>query len=74
MKKYLCISLLAFAVAASAQQSNTPNAQSVIAIRAGSLIDGRSEKPRRDQVIIIRGNNIESIADAGSAKIPDIAY
>jgi imidazolonepropionase-like amidohydrolase len=39
-------------------------------IRAGSLIDGKSDKARRDQVIIVRGNHIESISDAANAKIP----
>ena len=37
---------------------------------AGSLIDGKSDKPRHDQVIMIRGNRIESVTDAASAKIP----
>jgi len=39
-------------------------------IRAGSLIDGKSDKPRSDQVIIIRGNRIESVSDSATAKIP----
>src|SRR5258708_2422042 len=39
-------------------------------IRAGSLIDGKSDKPRNDQVVIIRGSHIESISDAATAKIP----
>ncbi len=48
-------------------QSATPP---VTVIRAGTLIDGKSDKPRRDQVIVIRGNRIESVADAANAKIP----
>jgi imidazolonepropionase-like amidohydrolase len=39
-------------------------------IRAGTLIDGRSATPRRDQVIVVRGNRIETVGDAASAKIP----
>ena len=39
-------------------------------IRAGTLIDGKSDKPRANQVIVIRGNRIESVSDASSAKIP----
>ena len=39
-------------------------------IRAGTLIDGKSDKPRHDQVIVIRGNKIESISDAAGAKPP----
>jgi imidazolonepropionase-like amidohydrolase len=42
----------------------------VTVIRAGTLIDGKSEKPRANQVIVIRGNRIESVSDASSAKIP----
>jgi imidazolonepropionase-like amidohydrolase len=34
------------------------------------LIDGNSDSPRRDQVIVIRGNRIESVSDAARAKIP----
>jgi len=40
------------------------------AIRAGSLIDGKSDKLRHDQMVIIHGNRIESVGDAASAKIP----
>jgi imidazolonepropionase-like amidohydrolase len=39
-------------------------------IRAGTLIDGASAAPRKDQVIVIRGNRIESVGDAASAKVP----
>jgi len=42
----------------------------VTVIRAGTLIDGKSDQPRRDQIIVIRGNRIESVADAANAKIP----
>jgi imidazolonepropionase-like amidohydrolase len=42
----------------------------VTVIRAGMLIDGRSDQPRRDQVIVVRGNRIESVSDAATAKIP----
>ena len=44
--------------------------QSVTVIRAGVLIDGKSDNPRRDQVIVIRGNRIENVSDASNAKIP----
>jgi imidazolonepropionase-like amidohydrolase len=42
----------------------------VTAIRAGTLIDGKSSTPRRDQVIVVRGNRIESVGDVASAKVP----
>ena len=45
-------------------------ADAVTVIRAGTLIDGRSATPRRDQVIVVRGNRIESVGDAASAKVP----
>jgi imidazolonepropionase-like amidohydrolase len=58
---------LALAVSTFAQ---TPPSQSFTVIRAGVLIDGKSNQPRRDQVIIIRGNRIESVSDGAGAKIP----
>jgi imidazolonepropionase-like amidohydrolase len=54
---------------AGAQQPGPSFAQ-ITVIRAGTLIDGKSDKPRRDQVIVVRGNHIESVSDAASAKIP----
>jgi len=44
------------------------NDASYTAIRAGTLIDGHTVK--HDQVILIRGNLVESVGDAASAKIP----
>jgi imidazolonepropionase-like amidohydrolase len=66
---YGWILLLAVLIPAVAQQKdNAPD--SWTAIRAGSLIDGKSAAPRRDQVIVIHGNRIESVDDAATAKIP----
>jgi imidazolonepropionase-like amidohydrolase len=75
MKNYGWILLLAVVVPAAAQQkdnraSESWSSESWIAIRAGTLIDGKSDKPRHDQVIIIHGNRIESISDVAAAKIP----
>jgi len=53
-----------------AQQSSPPPAPQVTVIRAGTLIDGKSDKPRRDQVIVIRGDRIESVSDAATVKLP----
>src|SRR5437016_11099975 len=61
------ISTIALVAASLAQ---APAAPAVIAIRAGMLIDGKSGEPRHDQVIIIRGDRIESVSDAASAKTP----
>jgi imidazolonepropionase-like amidohydrolase len=67
MKSFLALLVLALVICASAfgqQQS------AVTVIRAGTLIDGKADKPKRDQVIVIRGNKIESVSDAASAKAP----
>jgi imidazolonepropionase-like amidohydrolase len=43
----------------------------VVVIRAGVLIDGVSASPRTNQVIVVRGNRIESVGDASKAAIPE---
>jgi imidazolonepropionase-like amidohydrolase len=60
----ITFSLLLTSIAAA--QSPSP----VTVIRAGVLIDGKAGAPRRDQVIVVRGNRIESVSAAGSAAIP----
>jgi imidazolonepropionase-like amidohydrolase len=42
----------------------------VTVIRAGAVIDGKSGAPLRDQVIVVRGNRIESVSDAGKTTVP----
>src|SRR6266568_4662860 len=39
-------------------------------IRAGTLLDGRSDQPRRGQVIVVRGRRIEAVGDAASTRVP----
>ena len=58
------ISFLLFLPSIAAAQSP------VTVIRAGVLIDGKASAPRRDQVIVVRGNRIESVSDSGKAAIP----
>lgn len=73
MKQLLLIVGLTFTVMGSAlagAQQPGPSSAQVTVIRAGTLIDGKSDKPRRDQVILIRDHRIESVTDAASAKIP----
>ena len=65
----LCLFIAMFTALVGAQQA-APSSAQITVIRAGTLIDGKSDKPRRDQVILIRANRIESVSDAGSAKIP----
>ena len=43
------------------------HAQNVTVIKAGTLIDGKSAQPRTNQVIVIRGNRIESVGGASTA-------
>jgi imidazolonepropionase-like amidohydrolase len=50
--------------------SGAPALHSFTVIRARTLIDGKSDAPRHDQVIVIRGDRIESISDDATAKIP----
>jgi imidazolonepropionase-like amidohydrolase len=45
----------------------TSNAKTVV-IRAGSLIDGTGAQPRTNQEIVIRGNRIVSVGNAGSSQ------
>jgi imidazolonepropionase-like amidohydrolase len=68
MKRLCLVALACFAQSfASAQTASVP----VVVIRAGTLIDGKSDSPRSNQVIVIRGNRFESVSDASSAKLPE---
>jgi len=65
--------LFVFAVViySGTQESNsTPVLHPFTVIRAGAVIDGKSDSVRRNQIIIIRGNRIESISDAAAANVP----
>lgn len=62
---WLVLLLLACSLGIFAQSTSH-----VTVIRAGTLIDGKSDKVRTNQVIVIRGNRIESVSDASSAKVP----
>jgi imidazolonepropionase-like amidohydrolase len=66
----LCLMFTAMFTALVGAQQAAPTSAQVTVIRAGTLIDGKSEKPRHDQVILIRGNRIESVSDSAIAKIP----
>ena len=72
MKNWGWILLFAIVISAAAQENAKDNrpADSWTVIRAGSLIDGKSDKPRRGQVIVVHGNRIESVSDAAAAKTP----
>jgi imidazolonepropionase-like amidohydrolase len=68
--KYGWILLLAAVNPPAAQRNDNGASDSWTVIHAGSLIDGKSAAPRRDQVIVVHGNRIESVNDAATAKIP----
>src|SRR6266436_4377925 len=71
MKKNIVSAILPLILFASTvrSQSSASSAAQVTVIRAGSLIDGLSGSPRKNQLIFVRGNRIEKVAD-GSAQIP----
>jgi imidazolonepropionase-like amidohydrolase len=60
---------LAVALLAAVGPSPTIAAQAVTAIRAGRLVDVENGALLRDQLILVRGDRIESV-QPGSAKIP----
>ena len=70
MKHCLAPLMLACAVSAGWAQNSGPVLKPLTVIRAGVLIDGESNSPRRNQVIIIRGNQIVEVSDAAGARIP----
>jgi imidazolonepropionase-like amidohydrolase len=57
------------AVRTGAQAAVEPKTSDLVVVRAGTLLDGQSETPRKNQLIFIRGDRIEKIAE-GSAAIP----
>jgi imidazolonepropionase-like amidohydrolase len=58
---------LLFAFASSRAQTQAPATLTVI--RAGTLIDGASDAPRKNQLIFVRGDRIDKIAQ-GSTQVP----
>src|SRR6266478_4902730 len=69
-KRILCaVAMLAMSGSVSLGQSGVQGAPPLTVIRAGTLIDGVSEAPRKNQLIFVHGERIEKVADA-SAAIP----
>ena len=71
MMKCLCaaLALALFLCTAGAAQPNP--APAVTVIRAETLIDPRSDAPKHNQVIVIRGERIEAAGDAATVKVPE---
>jgi len=71
--KTLLLSLFACLLSAAllAQAQTTTSAPNPVkVIRAGTLIDGKSDSPRHNVTIVVRGNRIESVSDGSSASSP----
>ncbi len=71
MKKSLSLLIFSLAIAATIIRAQSPVAapDQIIVIRAGTLIDGSNTQPRKNQLIFVRANRIEKIAEA-SGQIP----
>ncbi len=69
MKHRFFLLCLILAVKLAAQPEATTVSR-ITVIRAGTLINGKSDKVMHDQVISVRGNRIESVGDASGAQIP----
>jgi imidazolonepropionase-like amidohydrolase len=61
------VALLAMGGSTSLGQSAGQGAAALTVIRAGTLIDGVSDAPRKNQIIFVRGDRIEKVADALAA-------
>src|SRR6266849_8084192 len=67
-KAILCaVAVLAMSASVSLGQSGGQGAAALTVIRAGRLIDGMSETPRKNQLIFVRGERIEKVAEASEA-------
>src|SRR6185436_6540132 len=64
----LWVATLALAITVGAGAEDT-----VTVIRAGTLINGRSEAALHDQVIIVSGRRIESVGPAAASQTPENA-
>jgi imidazolonepropionase-like amidohydrolase len=66
----LCLaSLLILSSGSLREQTASPSVAALTVIRAGTLIDGASDTPRKNQLIFVRGERIEKVTD-GSGAIP----
>jgi imidazolonepropionase-like amidohydrolase len=62
-------SLLILSLGSLRAQTAPPSSALLTVIRAGTLIDGASDTPRKNQLIFVRGERIEKVTD-GSGAIP----
>ena len=69
--KHLAVMTLVLSCGAAVAQSASPSQPQVTVIRAGTLIDPRTDAPRHNQLIIVRGNKVEAVGDETVVKAPD---
>jgi len=62
--------LFIIALFAPTDRPEGSGADIVTVIRAGALLDGRSDQARHDRVIVVRGRRIEAVGDASSTRVP----
>src|SRR3981189_1847017 len=74
MRKLLCTFFgAALLCGIGAAQNTIKEFSTLTVIRAGTLIDGAGDTPRKSQLIFVRGNRIEKVAGASEA-IPGEAH
>ena len=66
----LLISILFCTGFARAQSSTSSTSSALTVLRAGTLIDGVSDAPRKNQLLFLRGGRVEKVADATGTAIP----
>src|SRR5260370_37215299 len=70
-RSLICFFALALQCAGVARSQTAAQSSATVAvIRAGTLIDGTSDKPRKNQLIFVRGGRIEKATDTSTA-IPE---
>lgn len=66
----LVLLVVLLSCAGAIAQSTSPNLPQVTVIRAGTLIDPRTDSPKHNQLIVVRGAKIEAVGDEGTMKAP----
>ena len=67
-KQLLPLLLVITAFAQEKSGVSAKNGEQIKVIRAGTLIDGSSAQPHRNQIIVIRGNRIEKVLPEQAAE------
>jgi imidazolonepropionase-like amidohydrolase len=75
MKKFVLLVIFFSVGGLAVSQEKAPPPDHVVLIKAGTLIDGKSDQPKKGMVIVVRNNKIERVAgaaDAGAVKADEI--